>query len=101
MKRLILMMLFICLMLSISDGIITYLTLKQGIAIELNFLPKFLQQSLELELWLIIHILSYIIIAFVLSKTLNLERNWKLSVSGVFMWFVVEFSLSVYTICNL
>jgi len=99
MKNLFLIMLLICFVLSIGDGVITYLALKQGIAIELNFLPKFLQQSLGLEPWLIIHILGYIIIVFMLYKAL--ERNWKFSASGIFMWVTIELVLSVYTAYNL
>jgi len=99
MKNLFLIILLICFILSIADGVITYSALKQGIAIELNFLPKFLQQSLGLEHWLIIHILGYIIITFVFYKAS--KKNWKFSAIGVFVWFTVELVLSVYTVYNL
>lgn len=93
--------LILALILSIVDGVATYIEITNDWAIEINPIPKLIQTKYGMENWLMFHIIIVtiwaLILAIVWQKPFSLTKNLYLEriFWPVYLWLVIELFLLI------
>lgn len=94
--------LLLALLLSIFDGVATYIEASHEEFEELNWLPRMIQKKSGLDNWLIFHIAYFTLLAIFLAialweKLAPLEKlfYWKKIFWPIYFWLAVEIFLLI------
>ena len=94
--------LILALILSIGDGVATYIEASHKDFEEINWLPKIIQEKSGLENWLIFHVIFFTILTLLLAIALDEKFTplikllyWKKIFWPVYFWITIEIVLLI------